>query len=121
MDDLIAFVRAQMDEDQEGLEYWLGNLAATSQAAEWVRHWLAEVVVKRRILELHEPQPTGYVDGRYVHGETGQLQCAYCAEQCHSRSGLSCDMPDAPWPCATVRLLIQPYAGREGWRDEWTV
>lgn len=79
----------------------------------------ADIDAKRAILDLHAPQPTGYVDGVYYHGEAGQLQCEHCAEQCHSHSGVSCDMPDAPWPCPTVRLLAQPYAGRPGWREEW--
>jgi hypothetical protein len=149
MDELLAFLRAQLDEDERvaretaghgsttwkaGLHRWRGRIEADDAAlivrdvdlvdAEHIARWdparvLAEVEAKRRVLDLHNPQPTGYVDGVYTHGETGQLQCEHCAEQCHSGSGMSRDMPDAPWPCPTVRLLAQPYAGRPGWREEW--
>jgi len=36
---------------------------------------------------------------------TGKKQCEHCAEQCHSRSGLNCDDPDAEWPCLTVQVV----------------
>lgn len=71
---------------------------------------LREVEAKRRILDLHAPVPTFHHD---------QPQCEYCASLCHSRSGLGCDSPDAPYPCDTVRLLALPYADRPGYRDEW--
>jgi hypothetical protein len=67
-----------------------------------------EDLVKQRILDLHAPAPTNYVEGRYVPGEPTGLQCGHCAELCHSRSGLGCDSPDAPYPCETVQLLTDP-------------
>lgn len=80
---------------------------------------LAEVEAKRRILDLHKPQPSQYLDGVYVPGEPVGQQCEYCASLCHSYSGINCETPDAPYPCPTVGLLAQPYAGRPGWHEEW--
>lgn len=136
-DELVGWLRQQLDEDERVIAAMEREEARVRTAPIFQGHplgwlegvdifvsskrWRAEVEAKRAILDLHAPQPTGYVDGKYVHGEAGQLQCGHCAEQCHSGSGLSCDMPDAPWPCPTVRLIAQPYAGREGWREEWAV
>lgn len=120
MDDLITWLRLQLDEDEQSL----GGLDSTAlngieSTAGWdvrayVERGLAEVEAKRRILELHPP----FTD------HAGRVRCEACAELCHSRSGLGCDDPaDAMYPCETVegiaRLLAQPYAGRDGWREEW--
>jgi hypothetical protein len=66
---------------------------------------LAEVKAKRAILDLHTP---------YMNRK-GDVQCDHCMQLCHSESGLGCDDPDAPYPCETVTLTAQPYAGRHGW------
>lgn len=47
------------------------------------------------VLERHAP----------VLDELDRLVCDGCEELCHSRSGLGCDSPDAPYPCAEVRSL----------------
>jgi len=44
-----------------------------------------------------------------VLDELDRLVCGGCQELCHSRSGLSCDSPDAPWPCAEVRALATRF------------
>ena len=67
-----------------------------------------EDLVKQRILDLHAPEPSNYVDGQYVPGEPTGFQCGYCAGLCHSTSGIMCNSPDAPYPCETVRLLTEP-------------
>jgi hypothetical protein len=67
---------------------------------------LAEVDAKRRIIDLHGPTADG-------------AQCDWCASLCHSRSGLMCEQPDAPFPCPTLWLLALPFAGHDDWREEW--
>ncbi len=91
--------------------------------AEHIARWdpprvLAEVEAKRRILDLHVG----------AHDCPEMVTGTYPADW----------PPDAPWgkagqpwahpsvehfedgqPCPTVRLLAQPYAGRDGWREEW--
>ncbi|MCW2768535.1 MAG: hypothetical protein JWO11_4494 [Nocardioides sp.] len=73
----------------------------------------AEVDAKRRVLDLHRPVPTGPT------WQPGPPQCEHCASLCHSRSGLACESPDAPYPCETVRLVALPFGERDGWREEW--
>jgi hypothetical protein len=53
-----------------------------------------------RVVERHAPEP------HPSPTRPGVIQCGYCAEQCHSRSGLGCDTPaDAVWPCLDIRDL----------------
>lgn len=143
VDELITWLCAQLDHD-EGLarmafaehnqaianwhEPWSGTVEIgpgeddlccfDSGVSRHIVNWdparvLAEVEAKRRILDLHEPRPSGSIN------RSGPTQCGYCADLCHSRSGLGCDSPDAPYPCDTVRLLALPYADQDGYREEW--
>lgn len=82
---------------------------------------LAEIDAKRRLIELHVPEPSGYVNGVYQMAPepAGEPFCSHCANLCHSSSGIMCHNPDAPWPCPTVRLLALPYADHPGYRKEW--
>ncbi|MFH9403281.1 DUF6221 family protein [Streptomyces sp. NPDC017638] len=76
----------------------------TVQGEHIVRHdparVLHEIDAKRRLLELHAPDQMEYVDG----------------DVC-----MVCDVrgEEPFYPCATVRLLALPYAGRPGYREEW--
>lgn len=126
MSDLIAWLRAQLDEDErvaqaveDRSEPWPGQwqnddgyalrtrngwVLAHNQGKPYApglvdhiaRHdparALAEVDAKRKILDLHKPVAI-----------TGNVCCADANR----------------YPCHTVRLLAQPYAGRPGWREEW--
>lgn len=136
-DDLVTWLRAQLDEDERaalratagpwrrGEEgEWddeeavlarrddarptcvaaLGDFGDAQSAfdAEHITRWdppsaLVEVDTKRRILEAHEPY------------------------QSESQPGPACWTcgPGRPYPCLTVRLLTLPYAGRDGYREEW--
>jgi hypothetical protein len=70
---------------------------------------LADIAAKRAILDLHSP---------FTHPYDG-LVCDYCNSLCHSRSGLMCDSPDAPYPCDTVRLLASAYRHHPDFLPEW--
>lgn len=61
---------------------------------------LRQTTRDRRVLERHE----AHLDGM------DRLVCACCEELCHSRSGLMCDSPDAPWPCLEIRDMADAYA-----------
>jgi hypothetical protein len=114
MSEMITWLRQQLDDDERvaraaKAEPWNfysdGHYGAV---AEFLNRWdptdparvLAEVEAKRRILDEHAP-------------DDADLERKYC-----TRCG---DWPTVEWPCPTVRLLAQPYAGRDGWRDEWRV
>lgn len=158
MDDLIAFLRAQLDQDERmareapgpewraGVErdgepgHWRGvkadlvlllpdvpipmdhDVGAEVLRAEFVNdgksagrravdhavRWnpervLAEVETKRRVLgrhspDLERPSPLGPL-------------CRYCSPWDAQVS----------WPCPDIIDLAQLYAGRDGWREEWSV
>lgn len=72
---------------------------------------LAEVDAKRRILD--------------EHGASGGTCRTCCGEPDREvrwdgeEEAVEWARADKPWPCPTVRLLAQPYAGRDGWREEW--
>jgi hypothetical protein len=105
VDELIAFVRAALDEDERVAlacpdKTWpqIGNGAGAEHIARWdPARVLAEVEAKRRILDEHDPSPTT------------KTCCPTCRDY---------DEPIQA-PCPTVRLLAQPYADRPGWREEW--
>lgn len=76
------------------------EVAQAIQERDEARQQIAEAqAAVERVRALHAP----------VVAWTGQLtyvaQCGHCASLCHSRSGLGCDSPDAPWPCDTIRAL----------------
>ena len=173
VDDLIAFLRARLDEDEQAARAatpgpWQAEPAVDSAYSlpsalvfrtdvdrnapwsnEWVSPWvvqpdsegsegiepadaehiarwdparvLAEVEAKRRMLELHVPEPSGYINGVYQMASEpiGDPFCSHCANLCHSSSGIMCDNPDAPWPCPTVRILALPYADHPDYREQW--
>lgn len=59
---------------------------------------LAEVAAKRAVLELHEP---------YDSEEHGGLAC------------WTCGPGGFPYPCVTLRALVQPFAGHPDFNPGW--
>jgi hypothetical protein len=106
-DDLITWLRAQLDEDERVARAWLplGNPTAADRE-HIARHdparVLAEVDAKRRILDEHKTYD--------VHSGFG---CGICAF-----NGWDKVIEPEGW-CTTVRLLALPYADRLGYRSEW--
>jgi hypothetical protein len=97
MSDLVAWLRERLDEDERAWEMVAARDVAMLLLGEPLApRMLAEVAAKRAILDLHEP---------YESERVGGQSCWAC-----NRDG---------WPCETVRLLAQPFAGRPGWREEW--
>ena len=77
----------------------------TPQRGEHIARWdparvLAEVKAKRRILDEHAYAPKSD-------------SCRTCWRS--NRGGTAREAS----PCPTVRLLAQPYAGRDGWQESW--
>ena len=142
VDELITWLRAQLDEDERvaraaSVGPWLTKRADSVYAdettvvlqpgplpdwatlvvppqeeggegidpgnAEHIARWdparvLAEIDAKRRILEIHH-----HIECQHDrYGPDGD--CAECGNE---------------YPCETVHLLAQPYAGHDGWREEW--
>jgi hypothetical protein len=90
MDELIAFFRRCLDDDERNNQGYLNEVLETRLEHD-ARFRLAEVEAKRRILAEYERddpmRPPAYWDGL----------------------------------TSAIVDLAQPYAGREGWREEWRV
>lgn len=129
-DDLVEWLRAQLDEDERIARAadggtWLYErqyvAVTTLAAAEHITIWgpdrvLREVEALRTIVDLHSPRSC------YSYTDTGEerIQCEYCAGLCHSRSGLGCEEPvDALYPCDTIRLVAAIFSDRPGYREAW--
>lgn len=63
---------------------------ALHDPADAIRRYEGEL----EVLERHAPYPV-----------SGGIGCDHCTRLCHSRSGLGCDSPDAPYPCDEIRSL----------------
>lgn len=116
MDDLVTWLRAQLDEANTDLhtvecgwhqrEFGHEGTDCTCGAPERLR---AEVEAKRLLLDGHESE-RGVVG--YTTVEVLPQYGTVCAE-CGTHSS-----PEL-WPCRHVRLLALPYAERPGYREEW--
>ena len=112
MEDLIAWLRAQLDEDERVIRGWASACvhveACFDGSSDFLDRFtedrmLAEVDAKRQLMELHRP-----VRKRSTGSDGGVI------EDCKM-----CDHFPAQYPCATMRLLALPYADRSGYRQEW--
>lgn len=97
-DELITWLRAQLDDDERAALAWLplGNPTEADRdhmARLNPTRMLAEVEAKRRIIEAEQDRVI----------EEGSLPE-------RMRDLIETDV---------IKLLAQPYAGREGWREEW--
>jgi hypothetical protein len=118
MDELIAFLTRCLDEDERVARQMTAEpggfyLEAETESVNimtvgaFVHRWnpkrvLAEAEAKRRILDEH------------THYDVpGGFGCGICSVDPHMNAETA-----AGW-CTTVRLLAQPYAGQDGWREEW--
>jgi hypothetical protein len=92
VDDLVAFVRQHLDEDERVVNGSCLHIDDCNGSGFGDRfdddRLLAEVEAKRRILDLCAPE----VDDGTSGARIARL---------------------------TIHMLAQPYAGREGWREEW--
>jgi hypothetical protein len=66
MDDLVTWLRGEINTDEAGLRTWLSNLPDDSGAADWVRQFLVEVDAKRRIIDFLDPSDAPEGDGKFV-------------------------------------------------------
>jgi len=103
MDELVAFMRAQLDEDERSIRRLWGRTGGITVERYYRTPFdpsraLAEVDAKRQIIEEHTDS-----DGAI---------CPTCTEQDTYRT------PQAE-PCRTLRLLALPYAGHPSCQEEW--
>ena len=104
--DLVAFVRACLDEDERDWQMVAAlDVVQMLHGRPLAPRMLGDVAAKRAILDEHGPKTTRYVDA------PDEESCRRCGKY---------DEYPVPYPCHTVHLLAQPFAGRPGWREEWT-
>jgi hypothetical protein len=108
-DDLTTWLRAQLDEDERTFATTDSTtLGLTTDAMRsYVERGPAEVEAKRRILGEHPHEPAA----PWGTAEVTSIGCATCHDYGQGIIGKG-------W-CRTVQLLAQPYAGQDGWREEW--
>lgn len=109
MDDLVTWLRAQLDDDEQMLRALdstaLNGIDSTAGwgARAYIERGLAEVDAKRRILDDVVDEASGLdaqVDGEFRVGRRDTKAEPYLGD-------------------VLVRLLAAPYADRPGYREEW--
>jgi hypothetical protein len=126
MDDLITWLRAQIDEGEaHGRkvaklvaedEAWMADVAwmPDPPSGEPGKEFLADLESKRRLVELHSPaNPNAEPrEGSPGWPDKPWLYCATCG------SGEPNEYP-ITWPCETIKLVALPFSDRPGYREEW--
>jgi hypothetical protein len=118
--DLVTWLRQQLDEDERTADSWhwdscdevIDRERSMGCDCGLPKRVLAEVAVKRAILDLHEPAVLRGGEGAKYY-ET-RIVC----RSCEPPRSLLAGEPD-PWPCPTVRLLALPYALNPGYDESW--
>lgn len=119
MDDLIQFLRDRLDQH----ERTIADLRARTGEdqgldgpwkPEGEDYVLLDIKSKRTIVELHGPanpdaEPT---DGYPGWPDKPWFYCKTCG------SGEPFEYP-TDWPCETLKLLAQPWAGHPEFRESW--
>lgn len=142
---LADWLRAQLDEDERSAQgaqaSWkrgpmLARHADASvgdvlHAADHVSAWtparvLLEAASKRAILNLHAsteawiytPDGQPWAIGDVVLGADPDATDPKALVDLSTPTTV-CKDCSGTYPCQTIRLLAQPYRGRDGWWDEW--
>ena len=108
MSDIVAFLRARLDEDEQYARSIPGMYEDAGMTAEMdnqgglsgpdrERRLLRDVEAKRKIVELHLPERLGYFT---------DINCQQC--RVHD-------------PCPTLRFLALPYADHPDYDEAWRV
>lgn len=124
MDDLLAFLRAQLDEDERVAR------AATVGPWEWGPSPTAkltwgvsgsDVPFGGWILRVNDAGCPSTHDAQHIANwdPARVLAEVEAKRQLLSWAMTWLERDCAPWNADAIRLLAQPYAGRDGWREEW--
>ncbi|MFJ4682029.1 DUF6221 family protein [Streptomyces sp. NPDC088789] len=110
MDDLVQWLRAQLDEERQAAEEALKNTTTTRRmiGGQWVEdtiqppEWRRSVWDPARVLREIDAKRDllVFAEGIYAYGDTFERGVAARLEE-------------------TLRLFALPYADRPGYREEW--
>jgi hypothetical protein len=112
--DLAEWLLGQIGDDEERLdrlasdEIFLDDLVDAPAPAIDVGFLLADCDAKRRIVFEHRP----------VNLALSYPLCSTCLDHVATDDEGAWAIGKA-WPCQTLRLTALPYAGRDGYLDEW--
>ncbi|WP_200309451.1 DUF6221 family protein [Streptomyces adelaidensis] len=141
MDDLVQWLRAQLDEDE--------RIARAATRGPWVQSgigdygWTVDFGRPGAGVETADTEQ-GLADADFIAAHNParvlrEIESKRELVKLHSRATLragggaqyfgtttvcrSCEpdhqFPELSWPCPTLRLLTAPYSGRDGYREEW--
>jgi hypothetical protein len=111
VDELVAFIKARLDEDAEDFAVSIehcppteiytsdGTVALVPRGVEWYRRMLRGVDAKRRIVDWHT-------------NELDLLNTLHPTLGCRCYGG---------WPCPTLRLLASEWPTHEAYQEGWRV
>jgi hypothetical protein len=146
MDDLIAWLRAQLDDDERvaaaaHVGPWRAERAAESVYADessvvlmpgpldgWATYVVPPQVEGRDGIDPADAEHIACWDPTRVLAEVDAKRRIIDEHGSYSGYGTHCDTcrhptddvaAGEPWPCPTLRLLALPYADRPGYRNEW--
>jgi hypothetical protein len=131
MDDLVAFLRARLDEDER-----VAQAAPPGPWAEDASHSVVDATGARVIYSVNGGtlHPTHAVRAHVLGNDPARVLREVaakreileqhvpvgggmvCLSYCHTRT----PGEEQAWPCLTMRLLVLPYAGHPDYRDGWT-
>lgn len=133
MDDLVSWLRAQLDADERVARMVTPGPWVTNGTAVWRRpddSWDFRRAVEGRhgrmpfvvvdVGETDEPQNAEHIatwDPARVLAEVDAKRQIVDEHAVRGGTCSACSWQDAP--CTTVRLLALPYADRDGYREEW--
>jgi hypothetical protein len=119
VDELVAFIKARLDEDAEDFAVSIEHcppteiytsddtVALVPRGVEWYRRMLRGVDAKRRLLEFHQPFD--------AEGRTWCGHCGYPPDFAHPSADVD------PWPCRHARLIASEWPTHEAYQEEWRV
>jgi Family of unknown function (DUF6221) len=103
VDDLAEFLAARLDESEVRLR---AVNSAIEVAPAWpsIDHLLADLEGKRAIMRMHRP----------LWPDDGDPLCGICGDP-------SMELLRGSWPCATLRVLVQPWADDPTFDPRWSL
>jgi hypothetical protein len=110
MDDLIAFLRARLDERERRANSWPDGVDYDEN--QWV---LADVAAKRQLLQLHEHKPIP--EHRRHEFDLSIYDPPFGCTRCHW-DGDREETFGGGW-CEHVRLLALPHADHPEYQESW--
>jgi hypothetical protein len=118
VDELVQWLRAQLDEDEEEARRGYLKAEPLPDYDGWDKSTVAglppivaarvlrEIDAKRRLVERHAPHASGSVD------------CSMRCERTHPGVPV-CNHDGRRWPCPDVIDATSVYADRPGYRENW--